>query len=86
MVLFRCVKNSVLKTQLIRGSASCGELTPSENQSSFNVEVPTYLMAPIGMVRSEEIDSCRFTRAETTIYTALLVFELSAVHCFESDL
>ena len=60
MILFRCVKNSVLKTQLIKGSGSCGELTPSENQSSFSLDVLTNLIAPKGMVRSEEMDNCRF--------------------------
>ena len=40
---------------------------PKENQSSLRVEVPTNLIAPRGMVRSEEIDNCRFTMAETTM-------------------
>ena len=74
ITLLRCVKNSVLKTQLISGSGSCGELTPRENQSSFSVDVLTNLMAPNGIVRSDEIESCRFTMADTTIYTALFVF------------
>ena len=74
IALLRCVKNSVLKTQLMSGSGSCGELTPRENQSSFSVDVPTNLIAPSGIVRSEEIESCRFTIADTTIYTALFVF------------
>ena len=73
IALLSWVKNSDLKTQLIRGSGSCGELTPKENQSSFNVDVPTNLRAPNGIVRSEEMESCRFAMAETTIYTALLV-------------
>ncbi len=57
IAIFKWVKNSVLKTQLSRGSASCGELTPRENQSSLSVDVLTYLIAPSGMVRSDEIDS-----------------------------
>ena len=73
MALFKCVKNSVLNTQLIKGSGSCGELTPRENQSSFRVDVPTNLMAPNGIDRSDEMESCRFTMVDTTIYTALLV-------------
>ena len=56
------------------GSGSCGELTPKENQSSFSVDVPTNLIAPNGIVRSDEIESCRFTIADTTMYTALFVF------------
>ena len=74
IALLSCVKNSVLKTQLMSGSGSCGELTPRENQSSFSVDVLTNLMAPNGIVRSDEIESCRFTIADTTIYTALFVF------------
>ena len=77
--LFKWVKNSVLNTQLSKGSGSEGELTPNENQSSFSVDVPTYLIAPRGIVRSEEMDNCRFTRAETIIYTALFVSEVSVV-------
>ena len=73
IAIFSCVKNSVLSTQLSKGSASCGELTPKENQSSFNVDVPTYLMAPREMVLSEEICSWRFTRAWTIMYTFLFV-------------
>ena len=67
MASLRCVKNSVLKTQLINGSGSCGEPTPNENQSSLRIDVLTYLIAPSGMVRSDCIDSCRFTRACTTM-------------------
>ena len=74
IALLSCVKNSVLKTQLMSGSGSCGELTPRENQSSFSVDVLTNLMAPNGIVRSDEIESCRFTITDTTIYTALFVF------------
>lgn len=73
IALFKCVKNSVLNTQLIKGSGSCGELTPKESQSSLSVDVPTNLMAPRGIVRSDEMESCRFTMVDTTIYTALLV-------------
>jgi len=73
IAILRWVKNSVLKIQLSSGSASCGELTPNENQSSFKVEVLTYLMEPRVMVRSAEICNCRSTIACTTIYTFLLV-------------
>lgn len=73
IALVRCVKNSVLNTQLIRGSGSCGELTPKENQSSLSVDVPTNLRAPKGIVRSDEMESCRLTMVDTTMYTALLV-------------
>lgn len=55
--LVRCVKNSVLKTQLRRGSGSCGLPTSNENQSSLNLDVLTALMAPMGMVRSDEMTS-----------------------------
>ncbi len=80
IALLSWVKNSVLKTQLMSGSGSCGELTPNENQSSFSVDVPTNLIAPNGIVRSDEIESCRFTIADTTMYTALFVFgNMSAV-------
>lgn len=48
------MKNSVLKTQLIRGSGSCAPIT-KENQSSFRLDVLTDLMAPIGIVRSDEM-------------------------------
>ena len=72
------VKNSFLKTQLMRGSGSCGELIPKENQSSLRVDAPTYLMAPIGIVLSDLIDSCLFTTSESTMYTAFMVFEWSA--------
>ena len=53
--ILRCVKNSVFSEQLIRGSASCGELIPRENQSSLSVDVPAYFIEPKGMTRSEEI-------------------------------
>ena len=75
MASFRCVKNSVLNGQLIRGSGSCGELTPKENQSSFNIDAPTNFRAPSGMVRSDEMDSCRLTTACTTMYMFLFVLE-----------
>ena len=63
IAIFNWVKNSVLKTQLINGSGSCGELTPKENQSSLSVDVPTYFMAPNGIVRSDEMDNCLLTMA-----------------------
>lgn len=67
IALLKWVKNSVLKTQLISGSGTWGELTPRENQSSFSVEVPTNLMAPNGIFLSEEMESWRFIIADTTI-------------------
>ncbi len=63
----KCVKNSVFSRQLSSGSGSCGEPTPMENQSSRKVEVLTYLIAPRGMVRSVEMDSCWLTTACTTM-------------------
>ncbi len=48
---------------------------PNENQSSFRVEVPTYLMAPMGIVLSDLIDSCLFTTSERMMYTDLVVFQ-----------
>jgi hypothetical protein len=51
------VKNSVLNTQLTRGSGSCGLPTTIENQSSFKFEALTALMAPIGIVLSDEMTS-----------------------------
>lgn len=79
MALLRWVKNSVLKTQLMRGSGSCGELTPRENQSSFSFDVLTYLIAPSGIVRSEDIWSWRLTIAWTTIQTLRFVCSVSAL-------
>ena len=67
MATLSWVKNSVLKIQLINGSGSCGELTPRENQSSLSVDVPTYFIAPNGIVRSEEIDNCLLTMAWMTM-------------------
>ena len=67
------MKNSVLKMQFIKGSGSCGEPTPMENQSSFNTDVLTYLIAPNGIVLSEEMVACLLTKPKATTYMALLV-------------
>lgn len=50
--LVRCVKNSVLNTQLTSGSGSVGDPAPIENQSSLSVEQLMNLMAPTGIVLS----------------------------------
>ena len=67
MARFRWVKNSVFKTQFIRGSGSWGEPTPIENQSSLNRDALTYLTAPIEMTLSGETVSWPLTMAWTTI-------------------
>ena len=73
MAILRCVMNSVLKTQLIRGSGCCGEPMPNENQSSFNVDVLTYLIEPRGMVVSGDMEGCSLIMVVTTMNTALPV-------------
>lgn len=76
----RCVKNSVLKTQLRSGSGSWGLPIINENQSSLSFDALTALMAPIGMVRSDEMASWLLTIFCATMYTCRLVWIVSSEH------